>query len=318
MPHRNAPLTETGRLRLARCVVDDGWPLRRAAERFQVSPTTAKRWADRYRELRRGRHGRPLLAPAPQPAPDPDPHRAADHQGPRAAPVGAGPHRVPAAAEPGHRPPGPDPLRARPPGPPRPRHRAGDPPLRTRPPRRPGARRHQEARQHPRRRRPPGTGPPGRPQEPYRRRHTATCTTPSTTTPAWPTARSCTDEKQETAAAFWTRAQAFFAQAGITVQRVLTDNGSCYRSRLWRDALLQAGITHKRTRPYRPQTNGKVERFNRTLLDEWAYATALPNRTATTRRLPRLAPHLQSPPRTHRPQRPTTRQPRPQPHGQYT
>ncbi|MFE7711639.1 helix-turn-helix domain-containing protein, partial [Streptomyces sp. NPDC057486] len=51
MPHRNAPLTETGRLRLARCVVEDGWPLRRAAERFQVSPTTAKRWADRYREL---------------------------------------------------------------------------------------------------------------------------------------------------------------------------------------------------------------------------------------------------------------------------
>ncbi len=49
MPHRNAPLTETGRLRLARCVVDDGWPLRRAAERFQVSPTTAQRWASRYR-----------------------------------------------------------------------------------------------------------------------------------------------------------------------------------------------------------------------------------------------------------------------------
>ena len=49
MPHRNAPLTETGRLRLARCVVEDNWPLRRAAERFQVSPTTAQRWADRYR-----------------------------------------------------------------------------------------------------------------------------------------------------------------------------------------------------------------------------------------------------------------------------
>ncbi len=49
--HRNAPLTETGRLRLARCVVEDGWPLRRAAERFQVSPTTAQRWADRYRRL---------------------------------------------------------------------------------------------------------------------------------------------------------------------------------------------------------------------------------------------------------------------------
>ena len=51
MPHRNAPLTETGRLRLARCVVEDGWPLRRAAERFQVSPTTAQRWAARYRAL---------------------------------------------------------------------------------------------------------------------------------------------------------------------------------------------------------------------------------------------------------------------------
>jgi transposase len=49
MLHRNAPLSETGRLRLARCVVEDGWPLRRAAGRFQVSPTTAKRWADRYR-----------------------------------------------------------------------------------------------------------------------------------------------------------------------------------------------------------------------------------------------------------------------------
>ena len=51
VPHRNAPLTETGRLRLARCVVEDGWTLRRAAERFQVSPTTAQRWADRYRRL---------------------------------------------------------------------------------------------------------------------------------------------------------------------------------------------------------------------------------------------------------------------------
>ncbi|GAA3803772.1 hypothetical protein GCM10022206_48490 [Streptomyces chiangmaiensis] len=81
-----------------------------------------------------------------------------------------------------------------------------------------------------------------------------------------------TDERKETATAFWTRAQAFFTSAGISIERVLTDNGSCYRSRLWRDALTPAGITHKRTRPYRPQTNGKVERLNRTLLDERAYA----------------------------------------------
>ena len=50
MSHRNAPLTPTGRLRLARCIVDDGWPLRRAADRFDVSVTTAQRWARRYRQ----------------------------------------------------------------------------------------------------------------------------------------------------------------------------------------------------------------------------------------------------------------------------
>jgi transposase InsO family protein len=90
------------------------------------------------------------------------------------------------------------------------------------------------------------------------------------------------DERRETAVAFWTRAQAFFTAAGITVSRVLTDNGACYRSHPWRDTLAEAGIVHKRTRPYRPQTNGKVERFNRTLLDEWAYAR--PYRSEADRR----------------------------------
>jgi len=55
------------------------------------------------------------------------------------------------------------------------------------------------------------------------------------------------------------------------VKRVLTDNGNAYRSAAWKQALGE-DIAHKRTRPYRPQTNGKVERFNRTLLEEWAYA----------------------------------------------
>ena len=79
------------------------------------------------------------------------------------------------------------------------------------------------------------------------------------------------DEKKETAAAFWQRANTYFASVGVEVRRVLTDNGSCYRSKLFADALGEH-ITHKRTRPYRPQTNGKVERFNRTTLEEWAYA----------------------------------------------
>jgi transposase InsO family protein len=81
-----------------------------------------------------------------------------------------------------------------------------------------------------------------------------------------------TDEKKQTAVGFWARANAYFTSCGITVKRVLTDNGSCYRSRDFADALHASQIAHKRTRPYRPQTNGKVERFNRTMLEEWAYA----------------------------------------------
>lgn len=85
------------------------------------------------------------------------------------------------------------------------------------------------------------------------------------------------DEGKETAAAFWGRAQRFFADHGTTIKRVLTDNGSCYRSNLFA-ATLGPGIAHKKTRPYRPQTNGKVERFNRTLAGEWAYAQTYPSK----------------------------------------
>lgn len=82
-----------------------------------------------------------------------------------------------------------------------------------------------------------------------------------------------TDEKAATCADFLRRAAAFFATLGITrIERVLTDNAWSYRkSSAWRQALAELGATGKLTRPYRPQTNGKVERFNRTLLDEWAY-----------------------------------------------
>ncbi len=79
------------------------------------------------------------------------------------------------------------------------------------------------------------------------------------------------DERKETAAAYWIRAHAFFAEQGIAVTAVMTENGSCYRSHAFAEALGN-DITHRRTRPFRPQTNGKVERFNRTLATEWAYA----------------------------------------------
>jgi transposase InsO family protein len=281
MPHRNAPLTETGRLRLARCVVDEGWPLRRAAERFQVSPTTAKRWADRYRTL--GEAGMSDRSSRPHHSP----RRTATRTERRIIKVRIlrrwGPARIayllhlnPATV-----------------------HRvlvryrlarlsqldrATGRPIRRYERATPGELVHVDIKKL-------GNIPDGgghktlgrqagrktRANAGYSYLHNAV---DDHSRLAY--SEILPDERKETAAAFWTRAQAFFTQAGITVQRVLTDNGACYRSHPWRDALAQTGIVHKRTRPYRPQTNGKVERFNRTLLDEWAYAQ--PYRTEQERR----------------------------------
>jgi hypothetical protein len=79
------------------------------------------------------------------------------------------------------------------------------------------------------------------------------------------------DEKGTTAASFLRRAVSFFRRYGIRVERVLTDNGSCYRAVVHAIACRALGVRHLRTRPYRPQTNGKAERFIRTLVDGWAY-----------------------------------------------
>jgi transposase InsO family protein len=80
------------------------------------------------------------------------------------------------------------------------------------------------------------------------------------------------DERATTAAAFVARAASHFAGHGVTIERVLTDNGSCYRSSDFADTCAELRIAHSRTRPRRPQTNGKAERFIQTLLREWAYA----------------------------------------------
>jgi transposase InsO family protein len=79
------------------------------------------------------------------------------------------------------------------------------------------------------------------------------------------------DEQAITATGFLRRAVAFFARHGITVERVMTDNGAPYRSRLHAHACRELGLRHLRTQPYRPRTNGKAERFIQTLLREWAY-----------------------------------------------
>ncbi|WP_327072011.1 IS481 family transposase [Kitasatospora sp. NBC_01302] len=281
MPHRNAPLTETGRLRLARCVVEDGWPLRRAAERFQVSPTTAKRWADRYRAL--GEAGMVDLSSRPHHSPRRTPTRTERRiikvrvlrrWGPariayllRLNPATV--HRVLTRyrlARLAHL------------------DRATSRPIRRYEHSAPGELVHVDIKKL-------GNIPDGgghktlgrqagrktRSGAGYSYLHNAV---DDHSRLAY--SEILADERKETAAAFWTRANEFFARAGITVKRVLTDNGSCYKSHPWRDVLAAAGITHKRTRPYRPQTNGKVERFNRTLLDEWAYAR--PYRTEQERR----------------------------------
>jgi transposase InsO family protein len=91
------------------------------------------------------------------------------------------------------------------------------------------------------------------------------------------------DERGHTAAAFWRRAEAWFRARGIVVERVLTDNAFYYRGKLFNEAL--GDIRHKYCRPYRPQTNGKVERFHRTLLEEWAYVRPYTCEAARTRAL---------------------------------
>lgn len=105
------------------------------------------------------------------------------------------------------------------------------------------------------------------------------------------------NERGETCAGFWTRANTWFNEHGITVARVMTDNAKNYVvSHAFRDAL--DGITHTRIRPRRPQTNGKVERFNRTLLDEWAYVRIYRSETARARALDRWL-HLYNHHRSH-------------------
>jgi transposase InsO family protein len=89
------------------------------------------------------------------------------------------------------------------------------------------------------------------------------------------------DEKATTAVGFLRRALAFFRRHGFQVERVMSDNGSAYRSKLHAFACRALGLRHLTTRPYRPQTNGKAERFIRTMLGEWAYAAIY--RTSTQR-----------------------------------
>jgi transposase InsO family protein len=295
MPHRNAPLTETGRLRLARCVVEDRWPVRRAAERFQVSHTTAARWAARYRE--HGAAGMSDRSSRPRTSPHRTPVRTERRIVRLRVSKRLGPARIawrlglnPATV---HR------VLARYGCPPLAHlDRGSGRPVRRYERSRPGELIHVDVKKL-------GNIPDGGGHRVHGRQ-AGKRNSQATTTPAGRTryynpilgygylhtapgdysrlayTEILADERKETAAAFLARAHAWYAAAGITIERVLSDNGSCYRSALWAATCAQLGITPKRTRPYRPQTNGKVERFHRTLADEWAYAR--PYTTETQRR----------------------------------
>ena len=94
------------------------------------------------------------------------------------------------------------------------------------------------------------------------------------------------DETAATAIGVLRRAVSWFEARGVTVERVLSDNGSAYRSHAWRDACTELGIKVKKPRPYRPQTNGKIERFHRTLADGWAFSRHYNSESARRAALP--------------------------------
>jgi transposase InsO family protein len=255
--HANAQLTPNGRLRLAQLIVDKGWPLRRAAERWNCSVTTARRWADRYRT--HGRDGLLDRSSRPHRSPQQTPIRRERRVvglrvSRRWGPARIAYRRVTTAYV--HDAPGDlihvdiKKLGRIPAGGGWRFHGRG-----SSQDRRAGVARNNAAR----------AGAAG--SRGYAYIHHAV---DDHSRLAYSEIHS--DERKETAVGFWRRARAFFAAHGITVRAVLTDNGSCYRSKLWAKTLTAANIKHRRTRPYRPQTNGKVERFNRTLLEEWAYA----------------------------------------------
>jgi transposase InsO family protein len=115
------------------------------------------------------------------------------------------------------------------------------------------------------------------------------------------------DERAATAARFLRTTSARFRVHGVTIERVLTDNGSAFRAGSFRDACAQLAIKHSRTRPRRPQTNGKAERFIQTLLREGAHARLYATSDERAQIAPALAQPLQLPPTTRQPQPPAAR-----------
>jgi len=271
--HPNAPLTPVGRRRMVRCILDRGWTIEATADRFQVDAKTVRKWRDRF--LAEGMDGLQDRSSRPRSSPNRTPQRlrrrvirlrlrrrwGADHIG---FEVGLAPSTVQnilnragvGRLDRGDRATAPEPVR---------RYQRDMP----------GELVHVDIKKiagipdgggwKTRGRGYPNEYAKNR-QAGYRYIHTAI---DDRTRIAY--SEILRDEKAVTAAGFWKRAAAWYALIGITCERVITDNGSCYRSGLWHRACAETGTAVKKTRPRRPQTNGKVERFHRILLEEWAY-----------------------------------------------
>ncbi|MFB2557454.1 IS481 family transposase, partial [Herbiconiux liangxiaofengii] len=298
MSHRNAALTPIQRLRVARLIVDDGWPVAHAAQFFHVSWPTAKRWADRYE----------LAGPAAMEDRSSRPHRVSNRTPQplvrkivhlrwkkRLGPVGIGAKLdIPASTVHAVL------VRVK-------LNRLHHVDVRTGEPVRryehdhPGSMIHVDVkkmgnipdggghrfvgRQQGDRNR---AATPGKPRNGHYNPKigTAFVHTVIDDHSRVAYAEIHDDETAATAVGVLRRAVAWFAARGITVERVLSDNGSAYKSHLWRDTCAELNVRPKKTRPYRPQTNGKIERFHRTLANGWAFSRHYNSESARRAALP--------------------------------
>ena len=296
MPHANAALTPRARLRVGQLVVDQGVSIREAAARFQCAWSTVKRWAERYRagESMQDRSSRPHTSPSktpPKVVKQIVSLRLRLREGPvqLAARVNVAPSTVHTVL-----------TRCR-------LNRlshvdraTGEPVRRYEHPH-PGSMIHVDVKKL-------GNIPDGggwryvgrqqgdrnraaTPDKPRNKHHNPKLGHAFVHTVIDDYSRVAyaevhDDETAMTATAVLARAVDWFTQRGVTIERVLSDNGAAYRSNLWATVCEQLGITPKRTRPYRPQTNGKIERFHRTLADGWAYARLYTSETQRREALP--------------------------------
>lgn len=284
--HQNARLTPRGRELMVRAVVDEGLSKAKAAHRFNTTAKTVAKWVERFKaggaEGLRDRSSKPLSSPSQTPLATCETIEALRRQRRTQAAIAAELQLSPATISRVLKRRGLSLLSAIEPAEPRPRYERNTP----------GEIIHIDIKKL------------GR-FNAIGHRITGNRTGQSNqrqngTAPGWEYVHVAVDdhsrvafsqikpsEKKEPAVEHLIAAVAYYRRLGIKVERVMTDNGSCYKSTLWAATCRKLGIKHIRTKPYTPQTNGKAERFIQTALREWAYATAFETSDQRRDELPR-------------------------------